>query len=142
MRLGCWEITISASRRCNSSMIQSAANALSAIRIQRIRPCAEARACDQPGNPPWRWPGTRNRPDRPYHSAPESWSLHRRLSGLWPGFESPCCPLAVATDFDDGAVDHGLLPVRVFGDGIEDPSEDIALDPGKREGVPVAEDFG
>ena len=57
----------------------------------------------------------------------------------------PFAPWPVAMDFNDGAVDHGLLHVGVFGDGIEDASEDIAFDPVSEafeDGVPVAEDFG
>lgn len=48
-------------------------------------------------------------------------------------------------DFNDGAAGHGVLHVGVFGDGIEDAFEDIALDPVSEafeDGVPVAEDFG
>ena len=35
-------------------------------------------------------------------------------------------------DFNDGAVDHGVLHVGVFGDGIEDAFEDIAVNGAER----------
>jgi hypothetical protein len=48
----------------------------------------------------------------------------------------------VAVNLDDGGVDHGVFHVRVIRDRIENPFEDIALNPvaeTRKDRVPFAE---
>jgi len=36
--------------------------------------------------------------------------------------------LSVAVDLDDGGVDHGVFHVRIVGDGVEEPFENVGPD--------------
>jgi hypothetical protein len=49
--------------------------------------------------------------------------------------------LAVAVDLDDRGVDHGVFHIRIIREGVEEPFEDIGLNPiaiAFENGVPVA----
>ena len=53
--------------------------------------------------------------------------------------------LTVAMDFDDRAINHGVLHVRVVRDRLKAPCENITFDPvteAFEDGVPVAKDLG
>src|SRR5258705_12619328 len=75
-------------------------------------------------------------------SAPEFWSSCRLWNGRWPGPETHFCALAVAMDFGDRGVDHGVFHVWRVGAGLEKPGENIRFDPvavALENSVPVAE---
>ena len=52
-----------------------------------------------------------------------------RASGLWPGFESPFCALAVTMHFHDHDIDHGVFHIWLAADGIKAFLPDTGLDP-------------
>ena len=67
-----------------------------------------------------------------------------RASGLWPGFESPFCALAVTMHFHDHDIDHGVFHIWLAADGIKAFLPDIGLDSVTKafeNGVPFAEFF-
>ena len=56
-------------------------------------------------------------PDFPKHPPePVFWWSCRLWICLWPDSGSPFCPLTVAVDFDDAAINHGTFHIRLTAD--------------------------
>src|SRR5215210_4902671 len=128
LRLALGGITAAAPRASRSALIQSTSNALSPSRALKSKPSISG------GTPTvsCRWPGSGTKRTKSPSASARATILvvrPRRASARWPGPGSPPFAARLVVGGDDGAVDQGVLEVRLAGQAGEDALEHAALHP-------------